>query len=80
MLLRGLDCPPRPEERSLRKVHETFGVGPWMVTSDEHQSAEMMLSCCQMGRFAARQTRAIVFGIVDLLVFGHLILHSGGRV
>jgi 2,4-diketo-3-deoxy-L-fuconate hydrolase len=69
----GLDMTTRgPEERSLRKSIDTYAVlGPWLVTSDELLNPhEVEFSLAVNGEIRQRaNTRDLVMGIVDLLVF-----------
>jgi 2,4-diketo-3-deoxy-L-fuconate hydrolase len=69
----GLDMTTRgPEERSLRKSVDTYSVlGPWLVTSDELTNPhEIDFSLAVNGEMRQRaNTRDLVLGIVDLLVF-----------
>ena len=69
----GLDMTTRgPEERSLRKSIDTYSVlGPWLVTSDELTNPhEIDFSLTVNGETRQRaNTRDLVLGIVDLLVF-----------
>jgi 2,4-diketo-3-deoxy-L-fuconate hydrolase len=69
----GLDMTTRgPEERSLRKSIDTYSVlGPWLVTSDELTNPhEIDFSLAVNGEIRQRaNTRDLVLGIVDLLVF-----------
>jgi 2,4-didehydro-3-deoxy-L-rhamnonate hydrolase len=69
----GLDMTIRgPEERSLRKSLDSFAVlGPWLVTADELTNPhELDFSLTVNGETRQRaNTRDLVIGIVDLLVF-----------
>ena len=69
----GLDMTTRgPEERSLRKSIDTYSVlGPWLVTADELTNPhELDFSLSVNGEIRQRaNTRDLVLGIVDLLVF-----------
>jgi 2,4-diketo-3-deoxy-L-fuconate hydrolase len=69
----GLDMTTRgPEERSLRKSIDSYSVlGPWLVTADELTNPhELDFSLSVNGEIRQRaNTRDLVLGIVDLLVF-----------
>ncbi len=69
----GLDMTTRgPEERSLRKSIDSYSVvGPWLVTSDELTNPHALnFSLSVNGEVRQRaNTRDLVIGIVDLLVF-----------
>lgn len=69
----GLDMTVRgPEERSMRKSIDTYAVvGPWLVTADELINPhELDFSLTVNGEIRQRaNTRDLVIGIVDLLVF-----------
>jgi 2,4-didehydro-3-deoxy-L-rhamnonate hydrolase len=69
----GLDMTTRgPEERSLRKSVDSYAVlGPWLVTADELTNPhELDFSLSVNGEIRQRaNTRDLVIGIVDLLVF-----------
>jgi 2,4-diketo-3-deoxy-L-fuconate hydrolase len=69
----GLDMTTRgPEERSLRKSIDTYSVlGPWLVTSDELTNPHALdFSLSVNGEIRQRaNTRDLIIGIVDLLVF-----------
>jgi 2,4-diketo-3-deoxy-L-fuconate hydrolase len=69
----GLDMTTRgPEERSLRKSIDTYSVlGPWLVTADELTNPHALdFSLSVNGEIRQRaNTRDLIIGIVDLLVF-----------
>jgi 2-keto-4-pentenoate hydratase/2-oxohepta-3-ene-1,7-dioic acid hydratase in catechol pathway len=69
----GLDMTTRgPEERSLRKSIDTYAVlGPWLVTADELTNPHAIdFSLTVNGEIRQRaNTRDLVIGIIDLLVF-----------
>jgi 2,4-didehydro-3-deoxy-L-rhamnonate hydrolase len=69
----GLDMTTRgPEERSLRKSIDSYSVlGPWLVTADELADPHALDFCLAVnGEVRQRaNTRDLVIGIADLLVF-----------